>query len=102
MVKAFTTYFQLVNLAEEQERVRVLHERAFRAASEGRPIGESAGAAIRELASEGVTAEQMQGLLDRLYVQPVFTAHPTEAKRRTILAKLRRIAARWPGWISRP
>jgi phosphoenolpyruvate carboxylase len=92
VVKSFTTYFQLVNLAEEQERVRVLHERAFRAASEGRPMGESVGAAIRQLAGDGVDAEQMQALLDRLYVQPVFTAHPTEAKRRTILAKLRRIA----------
>lgn len=92
VVKAFTVYFQLVNLAEEQERVRVLHERAFKAASDGRPMGESVGAAIRELASEGITSEQMQAVLDRLYVQPVFTAHPTEAKRRTILAKLRRIA----------
>lgn len=93
VVKAFTTYFQLVNLAEEQERVRVLHERAFRAAAEGRPMGESVGAAIRQLASDGVTHDQLQAALDRLYVQPVFTAHPTEAKRRTILAKLRRIAA---------
>ncbi|MGE5603887.1 MAG: phosphoenolpyruvate carboxylase, partial [Nitrososphaerales archaeon] len=73
-------------------RVRVLHERAFKAASDGRPMGESVGAAIRELASDGVASEQMQAVLDRLYVQPVFTAHPTEAKRRTILAKLRRIA----------
>ena len=92
VVKSFTTYFQLVNLAEEQERVRVLHERSLEAAADGRPIGESAGAAVRQLASEGVTADQMQAVLDRLYVQPVLTAHPTEAKRRTILAKLRRIA----------
>ncbi len=93
VVKAFTTYFQLVNLAEEQERVRVLHERAFRAAGEGRPIGESIAAAIRHLAANGATRQEMQAVLDRLYVQPVFTAHPTEAKRRTILAKLRRIAS---------
>lgn len=93
VVKAFTTYFQIVNLAEEQERVRVLHARAFKAAAESRPMGENVSAAIRELAGDGVTAEQMQAVLDRLYVQPVFTAHPTEAKRRTILAKLRRIAS---------
>ena len=92
VVKSFTTYFQLVNLAEEQERVRVLHERAFRAAFDDRPMGESVGAAIRQLAGDGVGPEQMRTLLQRLYVQPVFTAHPTEAKRRTILAKLRRIA----------
>jgi phosphoenolpyruvate carboxylase len=93
VTKAFTTYFQLVNLAEEGERVRVLHERAHRARVESRPIGESVGAAIRQVAAGGVTAGQMRGLLDRLYVQPVFTAHPTEAKRRTILAKVRRIAS---------
>ncbi len=91
VIKAFTTYFQLVNLAEEGERVRVLHQRAHRAHAEGRPIAESAGAAIRQLAADGITPDEMRGLLDRLYVQPVFTAHPTEAKRRTILSKLRRI-----------
>ena len=96
VIKAFTTYFQLVNLAEEEERVRVLHQRAFRAREAGQPggaIAESAPAAIRQLAADGIDAAQMRALLDRLYVQPVFTAHPTEAKRRTILAKLRRIAA---------
>lgn len=91
VIKAFTTYFQLINLAEEGERVRVLHDRAHRAHAESRPIGESVGAAIRQLAQDGVTPDQMRGLLARLTVQPVFTAHPTEAKRRTILAKLRRI-----------
>jgi phosphoenolpyruvate carboxylase len=96
VIKAFTTYFQLVNLAEEGERVRVLHQRARNAVGAGSPrpapISESVGAAIRQLAADGVTADQMRALLDRLYVQPVFTAHPTEAKRRTILAKVRRIA----------
>jgi phosphoenolpyruvate carboxylase len=92
VIKAFTSYFQLVNLAEEQERVRVLRERAFRAAAEGRTVGETIGAAVAQLAAEGINAEEMQTLLDRLYVQPVFTAHPTEAKRRTILSKLRRMS----------
>jgi phosphoenolpyruvate carboxylase len=92
VIRAFTTYFQLVNLAEEGERVRVLHARAHRAHAVTHPIGESIGAAIRHLAADGVTSNEMRDLLDRLYMQPVFTAHPTEAKRRTILAKLRRIA----------
>jgi phosphoenolpyruvate carboxylase len=92
IIKAFTSYFQLVNLAEEQERVRVLRERSFRAAEENRSVGETIAAAVTQLSAEGVTAEEMQALLDRLYVQPVFTAHPTEAKRRTILSKLRRMA----------
>jgi phosphoenolpyruvate carboxylase len=92
VLKAFASYFQLINLAEEEERVRVLHERAALAQREGLPAGETIGAAVRQLRDEGVTADAMQALLDNLYVQPVFTAHPTEAKRRTILAKLQHIA----------
>ncbi len=92
VLKAFAAYFQLINLAEEQERVRVLHQRAQRAHTEGRAVGETLAAAVRQLHGEGVTAAAMQDLLDDLAIQPVFTAHPTEAKRRTVLAKLRRMA----------
>ncbi len=92
VLKAFAAYFQLVNLAEEQERVRVLHRRAQRAHAEGRSVGETIAAAVRQLRADGVPPEAIQGLLDEMLIQPVFTAHPTEAKRRTILAKLRRMA----------
>jgi phosphoenolpyruvate carboxylase len=92
VVKAFATYFKLVNLAEEQERVRVLRRRAREAHEAGAAVGETVGAAVRELREAGLSGEQMQALLDRLLVMPVFTAHPTEAKRRTILTKLARIA----------
>ncbi len=92
VLKAFAAYFQLVNLAEEQERVRVLHQRAARAHAAGRPMDETIAAAVRQLRAEGVPPETVQGLLDQLMIEPVFTAHPTEAKRRTILAKLRRMA----------
>ncbi len=92
VLKAFAAYFQLVNLAEEQERVRVLHQRAGRAHAEGRPVGETIAAAVQQLRAEGVPPEAVQALLDEMLIEPVFTAHPTEAKRRTILAKLRRMA----------
>lgn len=92
VVKAFASYFQLVNLAEEQERVRVLHRRQHEEHASGTPMAETMRAAFVELRKQGVSAEELQRLLTRLLVKPVFTAHPTEAKRRTLLTKLGRIA----------
>jgi len=92
VVKAFATYFKLVNLAEEQERVRVLRRREREAHRSGAAPLETIGAAVRDLREAGVAAADVQTLLDRLLIMPVFTAHPTEAKRRTILTKLARIA----------
>jgi len=87
---AFTTYFDLVNLAEEYQRIQLLRERESMLYPE--PINESVGDAIAALKEEGVTGEQMQALLDRLSIELVLTAHPTEARRRTIVAKIQRIA----------
>ncbi len=92
VVKAFATYFKLVNLAEEQERVRVLRRREREAHATGGSATETIAAAVRELRESGVSPTEVQALLDRLLIMPVFTAHPTEAKRRTILTKLARIA----------
>ena len=92
VTKAFATYFKLVNLAEDEERVRVLRRREREAAAAGAPAGETIAAAVRELGDAGMTPDDLQALLDRLLVMPVFTAHPTEAKRRTILTKLVRIS----------
>ena len=91
VVKAFATYFQLVNLAEEEERVRVLRERSRQAVARSEPMDESIAAAVHRLWQEGLSADDVQRLLDNLFVMPVFTAHPTEAKRRTVLTKLSRI-----------
>ena len=91
VVKSFDAYFQLVNLAEEEERVRVVRERARRAEEHDEPMDETIAAAVGRLAAEGLTASDVQMLLDDLSIMPVFTAHPTEAKRRTVLTKLRRI-----------
>ena len=86
---AFAVYFDLVNLAEEAQRIRALRERERSA--HPAPIGESIGAAIGEIKSRGVTPERMAALLGALRIELVLTAHPTEAKRRTVLSKLQRI-----------
>ncbi len=91
VARSFTTYFELVNLAEEQHRVRVLRERERDAHPQ--PLPESVAGAVATLARAGVDEVEMRRLLARLRIELVFTAHPTQAKRRTVLAKLRRIAA---------
>ena len=85
---AFTLFFELVNLAEENFRVRLL--RARRADAGARK--ESIAAAIAELKRRRVPAAEVRRLLDRLAIELVFTAHPTEAKRRTLLTKLAALA----------
>jgi len=87
---AFTVYFDLVNLAEENDRVHALRQEERQ--SDPEPVPESIAAAVAELAQRGVTQGQMKELLQNLCIEPVLTAHPTEAKRRTILSKLQRIA----------
>jgi len=87
---AFATYFDLVNLAEENQRVHQLRERA--AQIHPRPLDESVGQAIASLKNEGVTTPQMQALLNGLAIELVLTAHPTESRRRTVISKLQRLA----------
>ncbi|MCB0060709.1 MAG: phosphoenolpyruvate carboxylase, partial [Caldilineaceae bacterium] len=87
-----TIYFQLVNLAEEQQRVHILREREQRAHSQNVPMDETIAHAIARLREEGLDGEEIQALLKELFIVPVFTAHPTESKRRTILFKLKQIA----------
>ena len=92
VLKAFTTYFQLINLAEEQQRVYILRERERAAAEQGLPMPETIEHSVRRLHAEGFSADEMRHLLKELFIMPVFTAHPTESKRRTILQKLKNIA----------
>jgi phosphoenolpyruvate carboxylase len=87
LAQAFTVYFQLVNLAEEQHRVRTLRERRLA----GGPVRESFAAAVEEVTATA-GADGLAGLLERLEVMPVLTAHPTEARRRTVVEALRRVA----------
>ena len=98
VVRAFASYFQLVNLAEEEERVRVLRRRERDAHERGVPMDESIEAAVAALAGQELPPDELQSALSELLVMPVLTAHPTEAKRRTLLAKLDRIAAALAAW----
>jgi len=87
VARAFTVYFHLVNLAEEQQRVRTLRLRD----SGDRPPRESLADTVDRLTEEG-GAGHLAELLAGLRVHPVFTAHPTEARRRAVVASLRRVS----------
>ncbi|HET9853173.1 MAG TPA: phosphoenolpyruvate carboxylase, partial [Candidatus Limnocylindrales bacterium] len=82
VVRAFGLYFQLINLAEARDRVRRATRRA-RATS-----GASEGARMRV----ALRRPDVREALDAIRIAPVLTAHPTEARRRTVLVALRRIA----------
>jgi phosphoenolpyruvate carboxylase len=94
LTKAFTTYFGLINVAEQHERLRALRERERL----GKPVAESLADAVAQVAQRGVDAEHLDTLLRSMVVEPVFTAHPTESKRRTILERLRRVADLLAQW----
>ena len=83
---AFALYFDLVNLAEEHHRVSVLRDRQSK--KYPGPISGSTEDAVAQLKAQGVTKKQMEDLLENLAIELVFTAHPTQAKRRTILSNL--------------
>jgi phosphoenolpyruvate carboxylase len=90
LVRAFTNYFQLINLAEDSERVRRIRAREV---SAGGPRRGSLREAIGLLAARGIDASRMEAILRHAQVRLVLTAHPTEARRRTIIAKLARVFA---------
>lgn len=91
VVRAFSTYFSLVNIAEEasqhQLRRRQLRQRKH---NDHLWVG-SFESALFDLKNLGMNARQLQNMFDRLAYIPVITAHPTESKRRSVLYALRRI-----------
>ena len=90
MTKAFAIYFELTNLAETNHR-----KRRRRAAQSSPEIIAQPGSflgTLRRMRDAGVTEQQASQLLDQIEVTLVFTAHPTEVARRTVLFKRQRIA----------
>ncbi|MCY3572953.1 MAG: phosphoenolpyruvate carboxylase [Chloroflexi bacterium] len=88
LIKAFSNYFQLINIAEDLQRIRVIRQRE----ADGR-LKESIFEAVRALKQSGKTAADMRALLEQTRLRLVLTAHPSEAKRQETLVKLRRIAS---------
>ena len=89
VVRAFSLFLDLVNLAEDRQRVRVLNDRKRQAYPHGH--NESIHQAIEQLKQSGKSSDSLQQLLGQLQIELVFTAHPTEAKRRAVRSKLRSI-----------
>lgn len=87
-VRAFAAWFRVVNLAEQVHRIRRRDDRA--AAGETQP--DSLEAVLAALRDEGLEPSELGELLERLRIEPVLTAHPTEATRRSILEKEQRMA----------
>ncbi len=91
VLNVLTNRFHLVNKAEQLEIARINRARE-RAATPEAPRAESIAEAIFALKREGWSLDDVEGLLARLDIQPTLTAHPTEARRRTILHKQREVA----------
>jgi phosphoenolpyruvate carboxylase len=88
VIRAFNLYFSLINIAEETVNLR---ERR-RAVHKGRHMWPgSFHDTLLTLRDQGVKAEELHSVLDRLCFMPVITAHPSEAKRRTVKGALRNI-----------
>ena len=89
VARAFTCYFHLVNLAEEHQRVRVLRERAGQPGRED--AADTVATAYARLKTE-VGDDEARRRLEGLRFHPVFTAHPTEARRRAVSSSIRRLS----------
>lgn len=96
VIRWLSLFFDLANVAEDRQRISVLRKRARDARRQGAPREESIASAVHRLKRQGLAAEDVQRWLDRLRIEPVFTAHPSEAKRRTTRQLLRRIRRRLP------
>ncbi|MBW8484692.1 phosphoenolpyruvate carboxylase [Actinomadura parmotrematis] len=88
VARAFTVYFHLTNLAEEHHRIRTLRERDVPGDGPVRGTVAAAAEEIRAAAGEAALAAAIDGLEFR----PVFTAHPTEARRRAVVTAIQRIS----------
>ncbi|MBA2712448.1 MAG: phosphoenolpyruvate carboxylase, partial [Rubrobacteraceae bacterium] len=85
IVRAFSVYFQLVNIAERYHRVR--RRRQYEASPANPPQRASVASALARLKREGLGREALRGVLEGMEVGLVLTAHPTEAMRRSVRRK---------------
>lgn len=90
VIRAFAVYFQLTNIAEQHHRIR--RRRYYALETPEKPQPGSLAHLFTRLARSGVDAGALLQVLESLAVEPVITAHPTEAMRRSVLEKHRRIA----------
>jgi phosphoenolpyruvate carboxylase len=88
VVRAFASYFHIINTLEQEHRLRSLRARSL--ASPDEPLRESIGEAIGRVPADR-TADEVQSFLADLCVTPTFTAHPTESRRRAVLDLLARL-----------
>jgi len=89
LIRAFSKWFEVVNLAERVHRVRRRREYMNRG---DRPQPGGIGDCMYRLKADGLDGEQVLALLRNVTIYPVFTAHPTESTRRTMLRKQQQIA----------
>jgi len=88
LVRAFSTWFEMVNMAEKVHRIR----RRRQYLNEGTTQPGGIAEAIAKLKAHGLSLADFRQLMLELWIEPVFTAHPTESTRRTILRKQQKIA----------
>ena len=93
LVRAFSTYFNLANVAEQVHRARVLSDaRAQGGSWMAKAVDKIAAAQSAKVPGHEFSTEDVKSWVNELMVRPVFTAHPTEAARRSVLNKLGRVA----------
>src|SRR3984957_13846278 len=93
LARAFSFYFELINLAEtnHRKRRRLSLQLNQSAAASSAQRGDLRGT-LRRLGAAGITADEARALLGHICISPVFTAHPTEVARRSVMFKRRRIS----------
>lgn len=88
LVRAFSTWFEMVNMAEKVHRIR----RRRQYINEGKTQPGGVIEAVNKLKEQGLSLDDVRRLMLQMWIEPVFTAHPTESTRRTILRKQQKIA----------
>ncbi|MEX1011931.1 MAG: phosphoenolpyruvate carboxylase [Balneolaceae bacterium] len=90
LLRIYTSFFHLVNSLEQHEIVRINRERSQTSLNDS-PRPESIMDAVRQLKERGYSSDEALDLFRKLDIQPTITAHPTEARRRSVLNKQEKI-----------